>query len=300
MASMLNPNGPTTVRDLPDEEDGSTFHPFPSPPVSAEQLAWQRACALVADQVGTQRHCEPQRLAKGLALAQAGQVTLISGQDQVEALEDVYATVSSGRTRYRITNDGICECPDYGKSPTVMCKHLIALELHQEATVLLERQRIDGKPSPMPSTVDQGAVPRRCHVENPAGANFKARIGNAELWYTWHGETDEEVLERMRTCLPTLQAILTACETQHADREAAAQAQRQAEARDLAAKTAADDDARTRTVPAPTLTPSHDTDRSWCPHHHLTMSLHTNDRGSWYSHVEGTLPNGKPRYCRGD
>lgn len=51
-------------------------------------------------------------------------------------------------------------------------------------------------------------------IENPAGANFKAHVGNNELWYTWHGATDAEVVGRMRETLPLLQEIVEACEQQ--------------------------------------------------------------------------------------
>ena len=64
-------------------------------------IAWQQACAQAADALRPQHDRE--RLAKALALAHEGAVTL--GDDGA-------ALVTSHGTRYRIDADGLCHCPD--------------------------------------------------------------------------------------------------------------------------------------------------------------------------------------------
>ena len=63
-------------------------------------IAWQQACAQAADTLRPQHDRE--RLAKALALAHEGAVTL--GDDGA-------ALVTSHGTRYRIDEDGLCHCP---------------------------------------------------------------------------------------------------------------------------------------------------------------------------------------------
>ena len=64
-------------------------------------IAWQQACAHAADALRPQHDRE--RLAKALALAHEGAVTL--GDDGA-------ALVTSHGTQYRIDADGLCHCPD--------------------------------------------------------------------------------------------------------------------------------------------------------------------------------------------
>ena len=64
-------------------------------------VAWQQACVQAA--AALRPLPEPERLAKALALAQDGGVTLES---------DGAALVTSNGTRYRVEADGTCHCPD--------------------------------------------------------------------------------------------------------------------------------------------------------------------------------------------
>src|SRR5262245_30367796 len=76
-------------------------------------IAWQQACADAAETLRPQHDRE--RLAKALALAHEGAVTLD---------EDGAALVVSHGTRYRIDEDGLCHCPDM-HNRGVACKHLV-------------------------------------------------------------------------------------------------------------------------------------------------------------------------------
>jgi len=76
-------------------------------------LAWQQACVQAAETL--QPPPDPERLAKALALAQDGAVTLE---------EDGAAQVTSGGTRYRVEADGTCHCPDV-QHRGAPCKHLL-------------------------------------------------------------------------------------------------------------------------------------------------------------------------------
>src|SRR5712691_619089 len=88
-------------------------------------IAWQQACAQAADAL--RPPLDPERLAKALALAQDGTVALE---------EDGAAQVTSGGTRYRIEADGTCHCPDV-QHRGAPCKHLLAVQIHQQATAQL-------------------------------------------------------------------------------------------------------------------------------------------------------------------
>ena len=101
-----------------------TSHPMLTPHDDTV-IAWQQACAQAADALRPQHDRE--RLAKALALAHEGAVTL--GDDGA-------ALVTSHGTRYRIDADGLCHCPD-AQHRGLACKHLIALQIHRQATAAL-------------------------------------------------------------------------------------------------------------------------------------------------------------------
>src|SRR5262249_52000606 len=89
------------------------------------RIAWEQACVQAADALRPQHDRE--RLAKALALAQEGAITLA---------EDGAALVTSHGTQYRIDADGLCHCPD-ANHRGLPCKHLIALQIHRQATASL-------------------------------------------------------------------------------------------------------------------------------------------------------------------
>lgn len=281
-------------------------------------VGWRRNCALVADALSHEPGMDPTRLAKGLTLAQADRVTLLHPHGATEDGED-YATVQSGKALYTISDSGQCVCKDFTSQFNVPCKHVLALQIHEGAlTAALE---LPGSQGEEPAAETPGASPIAPAlvrtVDNPAGANFKARVGNMELWYTWHGETDEEVMRRMRESLPVLQELVMACEERQKERETVArEAARLARAADAEVSAALVIDPRVQEMVATAVTRAlqgkslpastrngtrppldgNDTDPSWCEHHSVSMDYHpANDRGpAWYSHRLGT-----GGYCKG-
>ena len=74
-------------------------------------VAWQQACVQVADALRPLP--DPERLAKALALAQDGAVTLAA---------DGNAWVTRSDQRYHVQANGPCSCPD-ATHRGVPCKH---------------------------------------------------------------------------------------------------------------------------------------------------------------------------------
>lgn len=263
------------------------FQPHSNSLSSPDQVAWARACALAADRLSAT--VEPQRLAKGLALAQAQKVCL-SLDDKNE-----YATVKSGRMIYTITTAGQCPCQD-NQLRKATCKHLLAVDITQGASVFFdheqelvqqqvtEREALSEVVTQALQTLPQVPSPQ-IRLDNPAGFNLKDRVGTMELWYTLHDTDDEALLARLKKVVPLFQAMVRQC------REV-----------DAALKPAPPVASVTGTGLVSTQNGSHppehtnDTDRSWCPHHKVVMDFYpSNERGTaWYSH---RLGNGG--YCRG-
>ena len=130
------------------------------PPHDDTVIAWQQACTHAADALRPQHDRE--RLAKALVMAHEGAVTL--GNDGA-------ALVTSHGTQYRIDADGLCHCPDM-QNRGVACKHVLALQIHRQATAALTTSTPDATPlatarvAPRPST-DRWAVteaPASCCV----------------------------------------------------------------------------------------------------------------------------------------
>src|SRR6266446_4898712 len=88
-------------------------------------VAWQQVCTQAAEALRPQS--DPERLAKALALAQEGAVTLA---------KDGAAQVTSGGTLYHLDADGACHCPD-AQHRGAPCKHRLAVHIHQQATAQL-------------------------------------------------------------------------------------------------------------------------------------------------------------------
>ena len=98
---------------------------------SPEHVAWQRACAIAANQLS--EHADPKRLARGLDLAQQGRVTRADDEDA-----DAIAYVQRGKKRDVIAPGGTCTCPDHEKAPRARCTHVLALLIVQRAPEFLE------------------------------------------------------------------------------------------------------------------------------------------------------------------
>ena len=121
-----------------------TAHPMLAPHDDT-MIAWQQACTQAADMLRPQHDRE--RLAKALALAHGGAVTL--GDDGA-------ALVTSHGTRYRIDADGLCHCPDM-QNRGVACKHILAVQIHRQATAALTTST----PDATPLATTQGPPPAR-------------------------------------------------------------------------------------------------------------------------------------------
>lgn len=276
----------------------------PATTIQENPLHWQRTCALIADTLSEDARNEPGRLAKGLVLAQTHRVQLIHPDDAAE--EDDYASVQSGKVTYTLSSQGQCECQDFKKREGEPCKHLLALQIYEGA--LAQPAPLVVNESPPAPVVAPASIVRT--IDNPAGANFKARIGNMELWYMWHGATDAEIMQRMRESLPMLQDLVQACEARQKEREAEQAAARAPQAPltiDPAVQHAIAEAVKqalavhslpksTRNGQRPPIG-GNDTDASWCERHNVSMDHHpANDRGpAWYSH---RLASGG--YCKGD
>lgn len=288
------------------------------------QLDWERACIIASQSFPGY---EPTYLARGLDIAQRRHVTLNLNDEEEE-----YAVVQSGKKSYTITKRGECPCPDSLKGQ--VCKHLMALDITLAATRVLEEEYETSvaiqeatteaipaeiiPPTSSPIAPVLAEVRTRTIVENPAGANFKARIGTMELWYTWHDTTDEALKARLQTMLPELQEIVLACEERQRDREQAVkeEAKKQKASEPEATITVTTEQLNAHiakavkaalsgySLPAATsngIKPNGgdqhaDTNPAWCAVHGEEMVWHpANDRGpGWYSHRLGM-----GGYCKG-
>src|SRR5712692_3755548 len=195
-------------------------------------VAWQRLCAQAAETLRTQHDSE--RLTKALALAQGG---------HVEVEDDGFAVVTSGTKLYHVQADGRCDCPD-SQHRSAPCKHVLAVLIHVRAQELVAPSASPAPmaaaaasapaQSPVPTKPTRQPKPRSSAVwdvhEAPASACFKFRVGNMELLYTLRGVDDPELQQRMTATLPTLQAIMEACEERAAQRAAAREAAQAAQA----------------------------------------------------------------------
>src|SRR2546428_2637553 len=167
--------------------------------------AWQQACVHAAEALRPQHDRE--RLAKAPALAQDGAVRI---EDDGDAL------VTSGVTRYRVGADGTCTCPDAIHRGTP-CKHLIAVQIHQQATASLAPSGGDAahqtatlSQAPTPDT-RQGRPPsadRWDVTEAPASCCLRLRIGDLELMYTMRDVSDAELTSPVQHLVPWVQDVL--------------------------------------------------------------------------------------------
>lgn len=173
-------------------------------------IAWQRACAQAAETRRGQH--DDERLRKALTLAQNGHVELGAAGA---------AVVTSGQTPYHVQADVSCTCPDFARR-RVTCKHLLAVQLHQDALALLwvpeepltaplpgaEPPRA-WMPPPAPSAPTARAAAAWDVHEAQTSACVRVRIGDMEVTYTIRGTSDDEVIDRLDA---TLQRLRDTCE----------------------------------------------------------------------------------------
>ena len=290
-------------------------------------IAWQQACVHAADAL--QPPPDPERLAKALALAQDGAVTI---EDDGDAL------VTSGDARYLVRANGPCCCPDT-QHRGAPCKHTLAVQIHQQATASLALRASAAAPPaatppapPEPTRQERLPSADRWDVnEAPASCCLRLRIGELELMYTMRDISDAELTSRVQHLVPWVQDVLdqarerqTLLDTLRQQREAAKAAPaapapsapqpttppvdlqallQQAVQQALAAHAPspgtppANGQASSAPPPAP---PSPGTAAAngatpFCPLHQVAMEQRSNARGSWWSHW---LADEK-HYCKG-
>lgn len=248
-------------------------------------LAWQRACAQAAEMQRGQH--DEDRLRKALTLAQDGHVTLE---------DDGYATVNSSGKPYTVQADGSCNCPDFERR-RVICKHALAVLLHQKALDLLW---VPEEPlaAPLPGAEPPKAwtpppapsQPTARHSaawdvhEAPVSSCLKIRVGAFEWTHTIRGADDAELHTRLRACVPTFRAIVAALDALQAEREAA-----------KAAPVPPPPPAPPSTGQRQAKAKTGDQTTGFCSLHNVAMEHRENERGSWYSHW---LPEAE-RHCKG-
>ncbi len=288
-------------------------------------VAWQQACVHAADAL--QPPPAPERLAKALALAQDGAVTLD---------DDGAALVTSGGTRYRVEADGTCHCPD-AQHRGAPCKHGLAVQIHQQATASLAPGT--SAAAPPAATPPAAEDPRQDYLpsadrwdvkEAPASCCLRLRLGDLELMYTMRDISDAELTSRVQHLVPWVQDVLD----QARERQALLDTLRQQRGAAHAAPAApvspapqapsapADLQALLQQAVQQALAahaPSHGTPPAngqapsappppsngtaaatgavlVCPLHQVAMEPRSNARGSWWSHWIAS----EKRYCKGN
>ena len=243
-------------------------------------VAWQQACVQAADALRPQHDRE--RLAKALALAHEGAVTLA---------EDGAALVTSHGTRYRIDADGLCHCPDM-QNRGVACKHLLAVQIHRQATAALTASTPDATPlttvqvDPLPSA-DRWAV-----TEAPSSCCIRLHIGEIELMYTMRDVSDADLTSRVQHLTPWVQDLVDQARERQSQLDMLRQ-QRDAAA-GQAAQAAASKDQPAAASQAPDTPPPASPD-GWCARHLVVMERRSNAKGTWWSHWLAD----EERWCRG-
>ena len=186
-------------------------------------IAWQRACAQAAETLRNAH--DEERLRKALALAQDGHVTFEHGCTKVESHGIVYL----------VQADGACLCAD-ALHRQVTCKHALAAQIAARALGVCVPGAAPTAPAAEEDTPAQGWKPTPKTAakwdvhEAPASACVKFRVGTMEMTYTFRGQTDAEVLPRLRATLPAVQALLDACEARAEERRVSREAARVAAA----------------------------------------------------------------------
>jgi hypothetical protein len=174
-------------------------------------IARQQACAHAADAM--QPLPDPERLAKALALAQDGAVTLA---------DDGSATVPGHGPQPYTVRGTQCDCPDATRRGQP-CQHVLAMQIHQQAMAQLAPPA-SAAPQPAAQPKRQ-ARPRSSAAwdvhEAPVSSCFKIRMGALEWTHTMRASDDTELQPRLQAFLPTFRAIAAALEALHAEREAA-------------------------------------------------------------------------------
>lgn len=251
-----------------------------------EPLVRQAAAAVAAQ---SDMPFDPVRYGKALDLVLAG---------AVELRADGTAHVCSGETTYTVADTCTCGCPDAAYRGAG-CKHVLAAAIARETCLLLAEAGLAAGLATRPQAGRPAAwsrqqAPATCHVEVP--------LGQLRLSYTFRGTTDAEVLTRLRTQLPQLQALRAAGEasvpvptsapvapptlttsppalTPDAVQALVQHAVQQA----LAAQSAAPQPSQATATGQATPEPDDQT-TGFCSIHQVAMAQKSNARGAWFSH----------------
>ena len=140
---------------------------------------------------------------------------------------DNTASVNSGSRRYTVAN-GSCTCAA-AKHSGPMCKHQLAVHIHQRAMALLQDTPAvaANEAAPPAAAVAEPSTPASAQWdvrEAQTSCYLEFRVPSLKLGYTIRGATDPEVLTRLTQYLPTLQDIIEGYEERSAARQAARQA----------------------------------------------------------------------------
>ena len=163
----------TTVAEF----DGTTQAP-PSTIEFPARTAFRTAVAEVADKA---RAVLPQcngRIEKAVSIVLAG---------DVELLDDGTAKVASqshGTTKYFVVN-GACECPDFSRAPSGMCKHRLAYGIAKRATTLGTQKleaMVGATPADEPAPAPVSPLP-----EAPVSITIKGTINGQDVMVTVRG-----------------------------------------------------------------------------------------------------------------
>lgn len=176
----------TVSVDWQDVLDGS----FPEPPV---RIAYRDAVAEVAANAKAALPDCTGRIDKAVQIVLAGDVELLDdGRAKV-------ASQSNGTTKYFVVN-GACECPDFPRAPSGMCKHRIAygiakrahtLGQHKLAVMLGETSAATPAPTPAPQ-----ALP-----EAPASCNVYVEVAGRKVQVTLRDSDEARLLSRLTALL---------------------------------------------------------------------------------------------------
>jgi hypothetical protein len=204
----------------------------------------------------------------------------------------------------------------------VACKHLLAVQIHRQATAFLASSTTDATPPAMAQADRLPSADRWAVTEAPASCCVRLHIGEIELMYTMRDVSDAELTSRVQHLTPWVQDLVAQArerqgqlDTLRQQRDAAAgQAAvpppppvppvspptdmqaliQQAVQQALAAQAAASRDQPAAPSQASDATPPASQD-GWCARHQVAMERRSNAKGTWWSHWLAD----EERWCRG-
>ena len=195
----------------------------------------------------------------------------------------------------------------------VACKHVLALQIHRQATAALTTSTPDATPLATAQVAPRPSADRWAVTEAPSSCCVRLHIGEFELMYTMRDVTDAELTEpraapgalgsgfgrpgpgaarparhappaarrgssrpgRSATATPPVPPVSPPADMQALIQQAVQQA--------LAAQQTASSDQPPAPSKAPDPTPPASQD-GWCARHQVAMERRNNAKGTWWSH----------------